>query len=335
MKSAIIINNIFVIVVVCFFARNVTGQQFPSARDTSSPSFQQKSVGILNAFASEYTIVTSKTNFQVNFKRLPKIANAGNPGNPNFVLGSSIIQSGNVFRPNSVNLVQVLENFAGGVQPETTPDLNSAFTFNGECVATAGKGFAEIEAHTCVFNLCLRGSQNCIFLYAGTTFKFNSAPVISVEPGTFGNNITKNDFFFSGNANPLPPSFPGVIIGGVNDFIGITGNFELITVAGTLPFDPVLKNGPFSNNTVPDGVAGDLFAETFSPTSNPTTSLPTNLEPSTQPTSRPTFDGTQAPTPLNLEPAVVQKLFVKSNIRLPRAPKATGARNSDDEGTDF
>lgn len=126
-----------------------------------------------------------------------------------------------------------------------------------------------------------------------------------------------------------------MIIGGVNDFIGITGNFELITVAGTLPFDPVLKNGPFTNNTVPDGVAGDLFAETFSPTSNPTTSLPTNLEPSTQPTSRPTFDGTQAPTPLNLEPAVVQKLFVKSNIRLPRAPKATGARNSDDEGTDF
>jgi hypothetical protein len=337
MKSAIvIIDSIFVIVVVacCLFvaSRNVVeGQEFPTARDTSSPSFRTQSVGRLNAFASEYTIVTSKTNFQVNFKRLPNIANADNPGNPNFVLGSSIIQSGNVFRPNSVNLVQVLENFAGGVQPETTPDLNSAFTFNGECVATAGKGFATIDAHTCVFNLCLRGSQNCIFLYAGTAFKFNSAPVISVQPDTFGNNLFKNDFFSSGNKNPLPPSFPGVIIGGVNDFIGITGNFELITVAGTLPFDPVLRDGEGKDSVVPDGVAGNIAPETFAPTATPTTSLPTAIDPSTQPTSRPTFDGTQAPTPLNLEPAIVQKLFVKSNIRLPRAPKATGANNEDEE----
>ena len=69
--------------------------------------------------------------------------------------GSSIIQSGNVFRPNTnpVNQVEeVLNNYADwGVQPETTPDINSAFTFNVEYVATAAKNFAKIEAQNCIY----------------------------------------------------------------------------------------------------------------------------------------------------------------------------------------
>jgi hypothetical protein len=64
-------------------------------------------------------------------------------------------------------------------------------------------------------------------------------------------------------------------------------------------------------------------------TSFPSVSQGTNA-PSSQPTGRPTFDGTQSPTSENLEPAIVQKHFVKSNIRLPRAPKATGAKNVED-----
>jgi hypothetical protein len=298
-----------------------------AAQDTTSPSYKTKGVGKKNVFASEYTIVTAKANFAVNYKRLPTGDDTPTPGNKNFVLGSSIIQSGNVFRPNSVNLVEVLGNFAGGVQPETTADINSAFTFNGECIATAGSSLAIIEAHTCVFNLCLRGSQNCIFLYAGTTFNFNAAPSLKVVNGDvvmpsefFATTDPTDEAFLSVAQNPLPPSFPGVIIGGVNDFTGITGNFELITVAGTLAFIPNIEGG--------------ASGETFSPTANPTTSSPSALseadEPSSQPTGRPTFDGTQRPTGQSLEPAIVQKLFVKSNIRLPRAPKATGAKNVED-----
>jgi len=295
-----------------------------AAEDTTSPSYATKAVGKKNIFASEYTIVTAKANFEVNYKRFPDTNNEGNPGNKNFVLGSAIIQSGNVFRPNSVNLVEVLGNFAGGVQPETTADINSAFTFNGECIATAGSGLAIIEAHTCVFNLCLRGSQNCIFLYAGTTFNFNAAPSLVLATDTT-EIYTPSGFFIPDlntgtiEQNPLPPSFPGVIIGGVNDFSGITGNFELITVAGTTAFIPNIEFGS---------------AETFSPTGSPSTSFPSttgnNGEPSQQPTGRPTFVGTENPTPQSLEPAIVQKLFVKSNIRLPRAPKATGAKNEEE-----
>lgn len=243
-------------------------------------------------------------------------------GKKNFVLGSAIIQSGIVFRPNSVNLVEVLGNFAGGVQPETTADINSAFTFNGECVATAGSGLATLEAHTCVFNLCLRGSQNCIFLYAGTAFNFNVAP--GIAEGGSPSNVFDGDVPAQ---NPLPPSFPGVIIGGVNNFSGITGIFELITVAGTLAFIPNFNQGNFG-------------IETFSPTAAPSTGFPSaagdSNAPSQQPTGRPTSTGTQQPTPQNLEPAIVQKLFVKSNIRLPRVPKATGAKNeenSEDQDT--
>jgi len=319
--------NLFIVALIALTAcvANVAGDE----DSTTSPSFFDRGVAQKNKFASEYTIVTSKTNFQVNYKRLPGPGIGSLQSNPNYVLGSTIIQSGNVFRPNSINLVQVLENFAGGVQPETTPDLNSAFTFNGECVATAGVGLAVLKAHTCVFNLCLRGSQNCIFLYAGTAFNFNAAPGLTDVPGSRGFAFQNSNFFTLGpsgaNSNPLPPSFPGVIIGGCNDFSGITGNFDLITVAGTLPFQPDIAG---------NGGEGVPILETFAPTSSPTTSFPTSVGetdvPSSQPTGKPTFDGTATPTDENLEPAIVQKLFVKSNIRLPRAPKATGAKNQED-----
>jgi len=332
MMSALTGTILVIALAVCFDANVVHGRK---NKDTSAPSFIQKSVGTVDKFTSEYTIVTSTSNYQTHYKRFPSMERTTLGDNPNFVIGSSTIQSGNVFRPASVNLVQVLENYAGGVQPETTPDLNSAFTFNGECVATCGKGFSHVEAQTCIYNLCLRGSQNCIFLYSGTAFNFNRAPSLSAKDGTFGNEVIKNDFFADGTTNnPLPPSFPGVVIGGVNDFVGITGNFELITVAGDLPYDPVLKNG---RDVVDElGKAGDIQPETFAPTATPTESDNAPVSPSMQPTSRPTFDGTQAPTQLNLEPAIVQKLFVKSNIRLPKAPKATQARNkhSEDESNE-
>jgi hypothetical protein len=343
---------------------------------TNSPSYVQPNpVPKENMFASEYTVVTAKSNFLAKLKRLPDIGQLDEPSNQNFVLGSTITQSGNVFRPNSVNLVQVLGNFAGGVQPETTPDINSAFTFNGQCIATAGIGFATLKAHTCLYNLCLRGSQNCINIYSGTRFDFNAAPSLKlvgfqpsktlnivnpftqdgsilVGPGRAGvtNLLTNSQFFtlnpskpeFGSNDNPLPPSFPGVIIGGTNDFQGITGNIELVTVAGTLAFEPQVgdftlvpgttSNSPPGSNL--DLSAGSIKPITFSPTESPTTGFPTpegSLSPSEQPTGRPTFDGTQAPSEASLEPAIVQKLFVRSNIRLPRAPKAIGSNNRDQE----
>lgn len=323
--------TILVIALAAFLDANVVQARSNRPRDTTAPSFIQKSVGKEDKFSSEFTIVTSASNYQTNYKRFPKLENSAKVGNPNFVIGSSTIQSGNVFRPDSVNLVQVLENFAGGVQPETTPDLNSAFTFNGECVATSGEGFAKVKAQTCVYNLCLRGSQNCIFLYSGTAYDFDRAPALDTKVDTFGNAFVKNNFWLAGGVNPLPPSFPGVVIGGVNDFVGITGNFELITVAGNLPYDPMLKTATGTTIEYGDNQGGNIQPETFAPTATPTTGVPTNFAPSSQPTSRPTFDGTQAPTQLNLEPAIVQKLYIKSNIRLPKAPKATQAKNKESE----
>jgi len=353
--------NLFVITLTVCFAI-VTGQKerelFGSqegATDkvfkTGSPSFTDTGVAKENKFSSEYTIVTSKSNFQVNYKLFPDPTTAAaSTSLTNFVLGSAIVQSGNVFRPNSINLVQVLQNFAGGVQPETTPDLNSAFTFNGECIATGGVGLAVLTAHTCVYNLCLRGSQNCIFLYAGTAFNFDAAPGLTRQApaGTplVGFDVYVNSGVFAVDAtprvqNPLPPSFPGVIIGGCNDFSGITGNFDLITVAGTAPYSPQIGTSTTDGKGGP--ADGAIARDTFAPTTSPTTNFPTvslgqpeggvggndlnSIFPSELPTGKPTFQGSEVPTAENLEPAIVQKLYVKSNIRLPKAPKATGANN--------
>jgi len=177
-----------------------------------------------------------------------------------------------------------------------------------------------------------------MFLYAGTAFNFDAAPGLTRAPLTgsapdqAGFDVYVNSDVFAVAAtprvqNPLPPSFPGVIIGGCNDFSGITGNFDLITVAGTAPYSPQTNSG-------------DIARDTFAPTTSPTTNFPTvslgqpegsnklnSIFPSELPTGKPTFVGSEVPTAENLEPAIVQKLYVKSNIRLPKAPKATGANN--------
>jgi len=120
----------------------------------------------------------------------------------------------------------------------------------------------------------------------------------------------------------------------VIDFSGITGNFDLITVAGTAPYSPQIGS---SSTKAADGA---IVRDTFAPTTSPTTNFPTvslgqpegsnklnSIFPSELPTGKPTFVGSEVPTAENLEPAIVQKLYVKSNIRLPKAPKATGANN--------
>ena len=168
------------------------------------------------------------------------------------LLGSSTIQSGGIYDPADVQIVDRLGTsaadnfddflfgrgqFAGQRQPKFIPQKDPGFFFNGECVATQVAG-PQILGHSCLFNLCLGGGgYNCLAIYAGSKFVFNPLEAVSLSRTTFG---------FEDNNNPdsivpsLPPSYPGTIIGGTGLFVGAVGYVDVTTITGsTLP--PVSK----------------------------------------------------------------------------------------------
>ncbi|OEU14343.1 hypothetical protein FRACYDRAFT_240880 [Fragilariopsis cylindrus CCMP1102] len=156
------------------------------------------------------------------------------------LLGSSTIQSGGIYDPADVQIVDRLgtskadgllkPQFAGQHQPKFIPQKDPGFFFNGECVATQVAG-PQILGHSCLFNLCLGGGgYNCIAIYAGSKFVFNPLEQVLVSPTTFG---------FGNNNNPdsivpsLPPSYPGTIIGGTGLFAGAVGYVDVTTITGS------------------------------------------------------------------------------------------------------
>lgn len=171
-------------------------------------------------------------------RELPRISK-------NRVIGLTRTQSGGIYDPVSVSIVNepdgvsdavdqaaavkmgiqgrkgvglAGQQYAGGAQPKFIPARDPGFYFDGQCVATGGRGRHSQDKHSCLFNLCLGGGgANCLALYCGSAFVFNEVKM----PG----NTFKN-------SPPLPPSFPCVIIGGTNTFQGAKGNVDITTLTG-------------------------------------------------------------------------------------------------------
>ncbi|OEU09717.1 hypothetical protein FRACYDRAFT_247973 [Fragilariopsis cylindrus CCMP1102] len=159
------------------------------------------------------------------------------------LLGSSTLQSGGIYDPADVQIVDRLGTskadnffgdtargqFAGQRQPKFIPQKDPGFFFNGECVATQVRG-ALILGHSCLLNLCLGGGgYNCLAIYAGSKFVFNPLEQVVLSPSTF-TNIPNN----AGSIVPsLPPSYPGTIIGGTGLFVGAVGYVDVTTITGS------------------------------------------------------------------------------------------------------
>lgn len=177
------------------------------------------------------------------------------PESSRSLLGTVLYTSGDVY--DSVELELESDNngsnnanFVGGRQiilgSQVPLSATPFFTFRGQCTtvadqATAGpkttgsRQFAEIKAHTCLYDLCIGTIDDCFLIYSGTPFIFD---------------IT---------ANVLPPAFPAFIVGGTGEFAaqegfeGIKGTVDILTVTGR------------SKLTVAGGVNGLIGTDTIFP----------------------------------------------------------------------
>ncbi|OEU11721.1 hypothetical protein FRACYDRAFT_244844 [Fragilariopsis cylindrus CCMP1102] len=161
------------------------------------------------------------------------------------LLGSSTIQSGGIYDPADVQIVDRLGTsaadnfdctlfldkrgqFAGQRQPKFIPQKDPGFFFNGECVATQVAG-PQILGHSCLLNLCLGGGgYNCLAIYAGSKFVFNPLEQVLISLTTFRDNNNAGEIVPS-----LPPSYPGTIIGGTGLFVGAVGYVDVTTITGS------------------------------------------------------------------------------------------------------
>ncbi|OEU19330.1 hypothetical protein FRACYDRAFT_235377 [Fragilariopsis cylindrus CCMP1102] len=158
------------------------------------------------------------------------------------LLGSSTLQSGGIYDPADVQIVDrlgtsVADNFfgelargqfAGQRQPKFIPQKDPGFFFNGECVATQVRGTL-ILGHSCLLNLCLGGGgYNCLAIYAGSKFVFDPLEQVLLSPSTFPESPNPGSIVPS-----LPPSYPGTIIGGTGLFVGAVGYVDVTTITGS------------------------------------------------------------------------------------------------------
>jgi len=157
--------------------------------------------------------------------------------------------------------------FAGNRRVRFTPQGDPYYFFHGQCVATSGileppiQVFPSIvgptnrrklnnpdmlfipqpviTSNSCRLNLCLGGGGfSCIAIYSGSAFVFNFGKGIALNNAAapFGDlrKLTGNGIVpLTFEAPPLPPPFPGTIIGGTGSFEGITGSVSIATIAGT------------------------------------------------------------------------------------------------------
>jgi len=156
--------------------------------------------------------------------------------------GTSTFQSGGIYDPADVQIVDRLSGssedvttvatakvagryqFAGQRQPKFIPQADPGFFFNGECVAgKVNNRVSSILGHSCLLNLCLGGGgYNCLAIYAGSKFVFAPTAV------SFDNFNKKNNI-----VPALPPSYPGTIIGGTGLFNGAVGYVDVTTITGS------------------------------------------------------------------------------------------------------
>jgi hypothetical protein len=167
----------------------------------------------------------------------------GDDSNP-LILGSVFFTSGPVFNDKDIELIKVIGNNGGGVQPIVKGQSNNnsnfqkinnfatnGYTLTGKCTVTDSEQNngndanppSAIKAHSCFYDLCLGPEgdfpfiPDCINIYAGSPFDLNPFATTSN-----GNSV-------------LAPPFPGFIIGGSGKFRSITGSVEIVTVSGTTP----------------------------------------------------------------------------------------------------
>jgi len=199
-------------------------------------------------FVSEYVSITDSdrigTSFPQNLALIGAQLSQSTGGAPIFfeetsrsLLGSIFYTSGDLY--NRVELVETttinnqgsnVNQFVGGrtvseTEPGTPTDF---FTFNGQCTtvsdqvklqASRGPGkddsFAEINGHTCLYDMCFGGiGEDCILIYSGTPFVFDI------------------------RSGELPPGFPGFVAGGTGEFFGVTGTVDILTVTGRSKIQP-------------------------------------------------------------------------------------------------
>jgi len=169
------------------------------------------------------------------------------------IQGSSTTQKGSVFDSSSIEVANAPDGvivdtgngdlqvqFAGNRKLRFTPAGDPAYFFHGLCTATSGilepstsidfqdgDGLTPIDipqpvitSQLCKLNLCLGGGGfSCIAIYSGSAFVFNFGKGAALNNDAKGGAGRKLEA--GGNPNPvtfeappLPPPFPGTIIGG-------------------------------------------------------------------------------------------------------------------------
>jgi len=173
---------------------------------------------------------------------------AGGPtfkGNPEFsIQGSSTTQKGAVFDSSSIEVVNAPDGvevdvgfikflqvqFSGNRKIKFTPVDDPFYFFHGHCIVNSG--FLEpsteirtlagptvsipqpvITSESCKLNLCLGGGGfSCIAIYSGSSFMFNFGKGVALNNEGVSTALRLDLLTFEGP--PLPPPFPGTIIGG-------------------------------------------------------------------------------------------------------------------------
>ncbi|OEU09904.1 hypothetical protein FRACYDRAFT_248153 [Fragilariopsis cylindrus CCMP1102] len=220
-------------------------------KDKAERQLQANDAGLV--FSRGYVCITRQQDFAFVIPQQKSLVFESGVFSDVNLLGSSTIQSGGIYDPADVQIVDRLGTseadsfddpfsginkpqrgqFAGQRQPKFIPQKDPGFFFNGECVATQVAGTGPlILGHSCLLNLCLGGGgYNCLAIYAGSKFVFNPLEQVLFSPTTFNEGVTKNN---AGSIVPsLPPSYPGTIIGGTGLFVGAVGYVDVTTITGS------------------------------------------------------------------------------------------------------
>ena len=246
-------------------------------KDKAERQLQANDAGLV--FSRGYVCITRPQDFAFVIPQQKSVVPRSGQLQQLNLLGSSTIQSGGIYDPADVQIVDRLGTseadnfdddsdflsgkqqrgqFAGQRQPKFIPQKDPGFFFNGECVATQVAG-QQILGHSCLLNLCLGGGgYNCIAIYAGSKFVFNP----------LGQSLfSSNTFDFNGNASDnagsivpsLPPSYPGTIIGGTGLFVGAVGYVDVTTITGGT-LTPII-NGNANGNVIGPAVIQGQFPQ--------------------------------------------------------------------------